>query len=97
MAKNTKAQSTEDKPKRTILTPEERVAKLERELAEAKVKAQAKDRKRLDVVIERRALLQAKVDGITKQLTELSSEQSELETKLGIVTDEGNTPEAVES
>ena len=71
MAKTAK---TEAEPKRKVLTPAERVAKLEAELARAKEKADAKANKARNEALTRRAKLverieklQAEVDSIDAQ------------------------------
>lgn len=54
--------------KRKMLTPQERAAKLERELAEARAKAEAADRKQHDQLQEQRAKLQEQVDDRTAKI-----------------------------
>lgn len=72
------------KKERVVLTPAERVAKLERELEAARAKAAAKDTKAADKLLERRATLvkqiderQVKVDDIDEQLQLLGVDPDE--------------------
>lgn len=67
--------------KRKMLTPAERVAKLEADLAQAKAKAEAKANRQAAELAEKRAKLveqindrQAKVDAIDAELAELGFE-----------------------
>jgi hypothetical protein len=67
-----------DKVKRTMLTPEQRVAKLEAALEAAKVKAAAKENKVVNDLLDKRkklttrvAKLQADIDIIDSQLRSL--------------------------
>lgn len=64
--------------KRRMLTPQERAAKLERELEEARAKAEAADRKRYNVLDEQWAKLVAKRDEITVKLDAIDDEMSEI-------------------
>lgn len=64
-----------DKPKRKLLTPEEKVAKLERDLAEARAKASEKDRKRFAEVADKISKLEAKRAEINLQLDGLAGER----------------------
>lgn len=57
--------------KRKMLTPAEKVAKLEADLAEARKKAEAKANKEKAEATEKRAKLRAKVDELSKQIAEL--------------------------
>jgi hypothetical protein len=56
---------------RKMLTPAERVAKLEAELAEARAKAEAKANKAKAEAKEKRAKLLAKVDDLSEQIIAL--------------------------
>ena len=69
------AKST-DEPKRTrtTLSPDEKVAKLEADLAAAREKAAEKKAKKHDELVEKRDKLQAKVDEQRKQIAELDEE-----------------------
>lgn len=76
--KSTEAKPEGEKKVRVQLTPEQRIAKLEADLAAAREKAQAKNQKRIDVLLEQRAKLEAKhldlnakVDAIEAELTSL--------------------------
>lgn len=67
--------TTEDKPKRKVLTAAERVAKLEAQLEAAREKAAAKDTKRIgtltsrrDKLVERRNALDVQINEITEEL-----------------------------
>lgn len=66
---------------RKMLTPEERVAKLKAELAAAEAKAQAKNQKAIDALIERRDAL---VNQIAERNTKLTAINLELDS-LGYV------------
>jgi hypothetical protein len=67
-----------DKVKRTMLSPEQRVAKLEAELAAAKAKAEARTNKEAQALLDRRLVLanqieerQLKINVINDKLVEL--------------------------
>jgi predicted nucleic acid-binding Zn-ribbon protein len=60
--------------KRTVLTDEERVAKLEAELKAAREKAEAKKNKARTVAMEKRGKLVAKRDELTKQIDAIDAE-----------------------
>lgn len=64
-----------DKPKRKVLTAEEKIAKLEQDLADARAKAQGKDRKRYSEVVEKITALEAKRSEINLQLDGLAGER----------------------
>lgn len=77
----TEQPTTEEKAKRTVLTPAQKVAKLEAELAEARAKAEKKAGEQGDKLKERRAKLieqinerKAKVEAIEAELKELGVE-----------------------
>lgn len=76
-AKTSEAKAEADKPKATrkMLTPEEKIAKLEADLQAARAKVQEKDRKRFAEVTDKMTSLQTKRDEITKQLEELAGER----------------------
>lgn len=83
--------------KRTMLTPAERVVKLERELAEAKAKAEQRTSKQAQALIQRRNSLvaqirerQDKVDAIVHELVALgmSYDDAEVPPVLEVVADE---------
>jgi seryl-tRNA synthetase len=74
-----------EEKKRTVLTPEQRVARLEAQLAEAKAKAEAKNAKQIDVLLERGkkiseriAKLDNQYDEITRQLAALGYDVNKL-------------------
>jgi predicted nucleic acid-binding Zn-ribbon protein len=81
MPKNTKPEATEPKatestePKRKVLTAEERVAKLEAELAAARKKAEAKANKAIDE-------LQAKRKTLVEQIEERQTKVRAIDTQL---------------
>lgn len=77
-----------DKPKRKNLTPAERIAKIEADLAKAKEAATAKDRKRHEVVTGEISKLDEKIKDLTDKRDALVAEQSEIE---------GRVPELVDS
>lgn len=82
--KTASAKSTDSAPvkKRTILTPEERVAKLEAELEAAKAKAQSKDRKRHTEIGERVAALDERIAKLVAQREELVVEGNAIEERV---------------
>lgn len=63
------------KPKRTTFTPEQRVARLEAELAEAKAKAEEKGKKQADELRAKRAKL---VDQVKERETKIAAIDAEL-------------------
>jgi seryl-tRNA synthetase len=63
-----------DKPKRRVLTSAERIAKLEADLAAARERAAAGDKKKIDKLLAQRAKLIAKVEGLTKSIDELTEQ-----------------------
>jgi len=63
-----------DKVKRTVLTPAERVAKLEGELAAAKAKAEKRANQATDKLLERRASLTAQMDKLQGKIDIVDSE-----------------------
>lgn len=69
------AEAAPAKAKRKVLTPEEKIAKLEQDLADARAKAQSKDRKRYAEVVEKITALQAKQSEINLQLDGLAGER----------------------
>lgn len=85
----TETDKTEVKVKRKMLTPEQRVAKLEAELAAAKQQAQDKDRKRHAQLNEQYKLVVTKRDALNKKLEELESELDEVEKRLPAYQFEG--------
>lgn len=77
--KATPAKADKAAPKRKMLTPAERVAKLERELAEARDKAQGKDRKE-------QARLEEKVKTLREKAGKINDEIAAVEAELNVVT-----------
>lgn len=67
-----------DAAPRKMLTAEERVAKLEAELAAAKAKADAKKQKQIDALVERRDTLVAQVAERNTKLIAINLELDEL-------------------
>lgn len=87
-AKNTPAKdaSTEEpKAKRKMMTPAERVAKLEAELEAARLRAEKRANKKANQLKERIAVLTEKRDKLNAQLTEL---QSALDAEVGTAAPE---------
>jgi multidrug efflux pump subunit AcrA (membrane-fusion protein) len=78
-AKEPKAPA-EDKPKakRTVLSPEDKIAKLEADLAAARQKAQDKRDKVVSDKREERAKLQAKADELRLKISEIDAELERL-------------------
>lgn len=69
-----KAETKSTEPKRTVLTPEQRVARLEAELAAARKKAEDKANKHFTQLREKRAKLVARRDDLTKQIDAIDAE-----------------------
>jgi chromosome segregation ATPase len=69
-----------DKPKakRKSLTPEERVAKAEQDLADAKAKLESGDRKRHATLTEQKAKLEEKRDEAVSKITAIDAELSSI-------------------
>lgn len=63
----------EDKPKRTMLTPEQRVAKLEAELAAARERAEKKANKAVNEAKDKRAKLVEKRNALDNQIAQLTA------------------------
>lgn len=75
VAKTTKATSSKDEPKtRRVLTPQERIAKLEADLKAAREKAAAKDQKKIDALKEKRGVQVQKVNEAQAKLTAIDEE-----------------------
>lgn len=75
MAKQEKATAAEAaKPKRTQLTPEQRVAKLEAELEAARKKAEERANKGRTKALERRAALVTRRDKLNEEIAAIDSE-----------------------
>lgn len=70
--------------KRKMLTPAERVAKLEADLAEARAKAEAKAKAKAGELTEKREKLTAKIVELQKQVDTINAELS----ALGVSTDD---------
>lgn len=60
--------------KRTVLTPQQRIAKLEADLAQAKVKAEEKNTTRANVLLVRRAALVKRMNDIAKRVVPIDKE-----------------------
>lgn len=71
------------KAKRTTLTPEQKIAKLEAELKAARDKVQAKDRKRLEEIAALQAKATAKRDEAESHLTAYAEEIAVIRGRLG--------------
>lgn len=69
-----KATDSPQKKKRTTLTSEQKIAKLENELAEAKRKDQEKRAKDRNALVEKRDKAQAKLDDLRKEIAEYDTE-----------------------
>ena len=78
-----KTDKTEVK-KRTMLTPEQRVAKLEAELAAAKQQAHDKDRKRHAQLSEQYMVQVTKLTDIQAKIDAINAEVSEIEQRLPV-------------
>lgn len=83
--------------KRRVLTPEERIAKLEQDLAEAKRKANEKAAKRATQLGEQRAKLVERAEEIARKIQAIDTELHSLgAVPLEFDDDEGFTPQVVE-
>lgn len=71
-----------DKVKRTVLTPEQRVAKLEAELAAAKAKAEARANKEANILLERRGKLSARISKLMSDIDDIDTQLSRLGVEL---------------
>ena len=69
---------TEIKPKRKRLTSAERVAKIEAELRAAREKLEAKSKKRIEQLLEKRAALKARAEKIDAQVEAIDAQLKEL-------------------
>jgi hypothetical protein len=67
-----------EKAKRTVLTPEQRVAKLEAELEAAKNKAAERNQKKADVLLDRRSKISARAADLDAQLMVIDAELIDL-------------------
>lgn len=70
----TEVTTDEAKPKRKQLSPEERVAKLEAELAAARERAEKKANKQRTELQAKRDKLADKINGLQKQLDEIDKQ-----------------------
>ena len=70
----TKSTPAAPKKERTVLTPQQRVAKLEAELEAARKKAEERENKARNTAWEKRAKLVAKRDELTKQIDAIDAE-----------------------
>lgn len=69
---------TEIKPKRKQLTPAERVAKIEAELRAAREKLEAKSKKQIEQLLEKRKTLLARAEKIDAQVNEIDNQLEDL-------------------
>lgn len=67
-----------EKAKRITLTPEQRVAKLEAELAAAKQKAEQRANKEANTLLDRRASLMKRANEITAKIDDIDTQLSRL-------------------
>jgi hypothetical protein len=70
----TEGNAMTDKVKRTVLTPEQRVAKLEAELTAAKAKAEKRANKQRDMLLERRSKLTIRANELLTQIEAIDAE-----------------------
>ena len=63
-----------DKAKRVVLSPAQRVAKLEADLAAAKAKAEAQQTKAADKLLEKRSALTTKVNDLLNKIEAIDTE-----------------------
>jgi hypothetical protein len=73
-AKKAAASSEEPKRTRTVLSPDQKIAKLEADLAAAREKKVEKEGKVRKDLVEKRDKVNAKVDELRKQVAELDAE-----------------------
>ena len=85
-AKNTEA----PKKERRVLTPEERIAKLEADLKAAREKAAAKSRKQIDTLLEKRRGLIARQQDIAGKIGVIDTELRSLGYEFEAPADESN-------
>jgi len=76
-----------DKAKRTVLTPSERVAKIEGDLAAAKAKAAKAEAKASDKLLERRSVLTDRVNKILDEIESVDAQLAELGMAVTAITD----------
>lgn len=74
MAKGNTTAAKADKPKRTVLTPAERIAKAEAELARVREKEQAKINKAAERMVAERAKHLAKINELTDKVNKIDAE-----------------------
>ncbi len=82
-----------DKVKRTVLTPEQRVAKLEGELAAAKAKAEARANREANLLLEKRSKLSARISKLMSEIDDVDTQLARLgvEPEITISTDTEGT------
>lgn len=82
-----------DKVKRTVLTPEQRVAKLEGELAAAKAKAEQRANKEANVLLEKRSKLSERISKLMSEIDTVDTQLARLgvEPEITISTDTEGT------
>jgi uncharacterized protein YoxC len=76
-----------DKVKRTMLTPEQRVAKLEAELAAAKAKADARANKEQNMLLEKRSKLTGKVNVLLDSIEAIDAQLADLGVSVTAITE----------
>lgn len=76
----------EIKPKRKQLTPAERVAKIEAELRAAREKLEAKSKKQIEQLLEKRTALEARADKLIEQIHGIDAQLDDL----GYIEDDGD-------
>lgn len=76
-----------DKVKRTVLTPEQRVAKLEEELAAAKAKAEQRANKQADTLLEKRSKLTERVNILLDQIEGVDTQLADLGVQVTAITE----------
>jgi septal ring factor EnvC (AmiA/AmiB activator) len=82
------AEATPDKPKRKTLTAQEKVAKLQADLAAALEKANADANKKSDALKEQRAKLVSQRDERNVKIAEIDAELERLQNTVTVVADE---------
>lgn len=92
--KQTEAKAEGDKPKRKNLTPAERIAKAEAELAEIRRKAEEAANKKANVLREQRSKLVTKVAELEGKIAEINGELNQLGVVEGDVATEATPAEA---
>ena len=88
-ASSAPAKKAETKRTRTVLSPDQKIAKLEADLAAAREKKVEKEGKVRKDLVEKRDKVKAKVDELRKQVSELDAEIERIDAASPATADEG--------